>query len=119
MILLAEDEILNRMLLERFVEKLGYNAICVENGEEVIKQITNQKFDLIIIDISMPIIDGIEAIEYIRTHETTNKATPITLLSGTYPNNFAELQSKFNISEIIIKPFIIQDIKNCIENCFK
>lgn len=109
-ILLAEDEILNSMLIERVLQKLGHTVSTVSNGELLLEVCYKQSFDLLIIDVSMPIIDGIKAIETIRNTQHANTNTAILLISANYPKNYNNIKATFKISDIVLKPFTVQDI---------
>lgn len=118
MILIAEDDKLNKLLLERVVAKLGYSIMSVDDGQELIEICKKQKFKVIIVDVSMPIVDGIEAIEFIRNNPNCNNESIIILMSGTYPQNFKEIQEKFQIMDIIIKPFTLDDVSKKIKDVY-
>ena len=118
MIVIAEDDKLNKLLLERVVTKLGYSIMSVDDGQELIAICEKQKFKVIIVDVSMPIVDGIEAIEYIRNKPNCNNESIIILMSGTYPQNFKEIQEKYQIVDIIIKPFTLDDVSKKIKEAY-
>jgi len=65
-ILLAEDNIVNQMVMSRMLNKLGYHADLATNGVEVLRSLENQSYDLILMDVQMPEIDGFEATRAIR-----------------------------------------------------
>ncbi|MEZ7196490.1 PAS domain S-box protein [Pseudodesulfovibrio karagichevae] len=65
-ILVAEDERVNRVVVQRILEKLGHRAVCVGSGEEAIKILREQSFDLFLSDIQMPGLDGVATTKVIR-----------------------------------------------------
>jgi PAS domain S-box-containing protein len=65
-ILVAEDERVNRMVVQRILEKLGHRAECVGSGEEAIKVLRERSFDLFLSDIQMPGLDGVATTKVIR-----------------------------------------------------
>lgn len=68
-ILIAEDNLVNQKLALSFIGKLGHNADIVGNGAKALQQLQNADYDLILMDLQMPEMDGIEAVEAIRNAE--------------------------------------------------
>ena len=69
--LLAEDNIVNQKVMYRFFERWGINLTIVENGKEAVDLVKTMNFDLILMDLQMPIMDGYEATEIIRSMKDT------------------------------------------------
>jgi CheY-like chemotaxis protein len=67
-----------------------------------------------LIDMQMPEINGIQAIDYIRNQSELNAQTPIYIFSGSYPPDYNELVAKYLIQGIILKPFTIKEIEQFI-----
>jgi signal transduction histidine kinase/ActR/RegA family two-component response regulator len=110
-ILLAEDNTVNQKILKAILEKTGHNVHLVENGLEALNICKDTLFDMILMDIQMPKMDGIEACKAIRTHEGPNQNTPIIALSA---NIFEKQQKEYmdaGMQACIAKPIKPQDLR--------
>jgi len=65
-ILVAEDNPVNAQFMRMLLTKMGYTAICVENGREALTELKSASFDLVLMDIQMPVMNGVEALHAIR-----------------------------------------------------
>lgn len=83
-ILMAEDEHINSLAASRLLAKNGADVVVVENGNEALKALRQSSFDLVLMDIQMPIMDGVEATKAIRKGRAgnTNRAIPIIALTA-------------------------------------
>ncbi|MDB5470958.1 MAG: hybrid sensor histidine kinase/response regulator, partial [Caulobacter sp.] len=79
-VLLAEDHAVNRRVVQLLLEPAGVELTCVENGAEAVEAALSQAFDLVLMDMQMPVMDGLTAIRAIRAGETGR--TPIWALSA-------------------------------------
>ena len=80
-ILVVEDQIDNRQILRDLLGNAGYQLVEVENGEEALTAVAKQRFDLILMDIQLPVMDGYEATRRIRTDPESN-AIPIIAVTS-------------------------------------
>ena len=95
-ILIADDELMNLEMLEIML-KDDYEIKCVENGIECIKSIDERIPDLLLLDFSMPEMDGIEVCKRLRNNENTKKL-PIVFLSGFASDEHVKAGYKVNHS---------------------
>ena len=70
-VLLAEDNVVNQKLAARILKKMGHEVVIVENGELAVAQLQKGRFDLVLMDIHMPQMDGYAATEAIRRWESS------------------------------------------------
>lgn len=81
-VLVVEDVHYNRTMLEAFLSDTPFNLTFAENGKQALECSKEKSFDVILMDIQMPIMDGYEATKEIRKHEGTTKHTPIIALTA-------------------------------------
>lgn len=111
-ILIAEDDRVNRMTIQRFVEKLGHTAFAVNNGKEALDQLEQNHFDLILMDIQMPIMNGLEATQHIRktTYPENKTDIPIIALTAHAMSSDRETFLKEGLTDYLAKPVSIQEL---------
>ena len=80
-ILIVEDILMNRRLIQDILTYHGYEVIEAENGEEAVKIAREQKPDLIIMDLQMPVMNGFEAIKILRSDPVTKDIKVIAVTS--------------------------------------
>jgi two-component system sensor histidine kinase/response regulator len=82
-ILLAEDNIVNQRLISRILEKMGHTVVVTNDGAAALTMLSQQQFDLIAMDMQMPVMDGIEATQKIRLSElSTARHMPIIAITA-------------------------------------
>jgi len=81
-VLVVEDHPVNRMILEAWMGSTGHNASSAENGQMAVEIARHQRFDLIVMDVNMPVMDGLSATRLIREN-SVNSDTPIIVLSAS------------------------------------
>ncbi len=80
-ILLADDDLVSRMVVEKFSEKKGWKVIFASNGEEAVDLLKRAQFDVILMDVQMPVMDGFKATRIIRQMDGSRK-TPIIAITA-------------------------------------
>jgi PAS domain S-box-containing protein len=102
-ILAVEDNELNRMVLQVILKKCEVVVSIAHNGQEAIKLIQEQEFDLVLMDVQMPIVDGLEATKYIR--EELKLTTPIIGLSANAMREEVEICKQAGMNDYLVKPY--------------
>jgi CheY-like chemotaxis protein len=114
-ILLAEDDPSNRKVTQLMLERLGYEADAVTNGREVLQAIEERNYDLILMDIIMPKMDGLIAAEEIRRRWPAQRQPKIIAYTAyILPDNGCGNLLK-NMDGYLFKPVKKDDLRTAIE----
>ncbi|EPR41610.1 multi-sensor hybrid histidine kinase [Desulfovibrio sp. X2] len=83
-LLLAEDDVTNRLFIQRMLEKSGYEVRAVPNGREAVQALREESFDCVLMDIQMPVMDGVEATRALRASRdmASPSHTPVIALTA-------------------------------------
>jgi CheY-like chemotaxis protein len=82
-LLLVEDNLVNQKLATRLLEKMGHHVTLAENGREAVDKVVAQSFDLVLMDMQMPVMGGLEATKLIREYDSrSGKRTPIVAMTA-------------------------------------
>ena len=103
-ILLAEDYAMNRLVLDRMLTNKGYKVDVAENGLEVLELCGQKEYDLILMDIQMPIMDGIETTKRLRQIEGSGKHIPIIAITAYALQGDKERFLTMGMDDYIAKP---------------
>ena len=112
-ILVAEDNRINRRLLETLMDRLGYKASFALDGVSVMSEVRKRPYDLILMDLQMPNVGGIEAARRIRSGEAGSRAKDVRIVAITAFTSDENLQAsrEVGMDAFLAKPFDIAKIK--------
>ena len=115
-ILLAEDNPVNKQVAEAVLKKRGWEVVSVEDGAQAIRAWQDQDFDLVLMDIQMPVMDGIEAARRIRNQENgnSNHVPIIALTAYAWKENRDQCMAA-GMDGFIAKPFHFQELYSACE----
>jgi CheY-like chemotaxis protein len=114
-ILLAEDDPSNRKVTQLMLRKLGYESDAVTNGQEVLQALEDRSYDLILMDIIMPKMDGLAAAEEIRRRWPASRQPKIIAYTA-YILPYDECKNLFkNMDGYLFKPVKKEDLRTAIE----
>lgn len=110
-ILLVEDNLINQKVSSFSLKNLGYDVDIADNGEIAIQMFIENDYDLILMDVQMPVMDGITATKYIRSIEKRNNVKePINIIAITANSLKEDREQCFaaGMNEYISKPFSLE-----------
>jgi CheY-like chemotaxis protein len=107
-ILVAEDNLVNQKLILRILNKLGYEPELVENGMEVLEKIKLKTFDVILMDIQMPEMDGLEATSAVR--KLLVKQPFIIAMTANAMSEDKEICFNAGMDDYLAKPMKLQEL---------
>ncbi len=110
-ILIAEDNVTNQTLLKYFLMKAGYSYRFANDGSEALQLFHDDEYDLVLMDMEMPVMDGIEATRRIRT---VDNQVPIIAISAYVEENIVRKSYEAGVNEYLTKPYKRQDILDMI-----
>jgi CheY-like chemotaxis protein len=111
-VLVAEDNALIQLLVRKQLENLGVQVQIVSNGREALEAINSRRYDLILMDWQMPVMDGFEATMAIRDAEAgTNKHSIIIALTASAMTGDSERCLEGGMDDYLSKPFTIEQIR--------
>ena len=87
LILLAEDNTINQRVATRMLEKMGHRVVVAADGVEAVTAFSDMRFDLVLMDMQMPVMDGLEATELIRAREQADRTSIIALTANVLPSD--------------------------------
>jgi len=102
-ILAVDDDALNRDVIERIVARKGYNVTLANDGKDALHKIRRGSFDLILLDIMMPGIDGLDVLREIRHHYSIS-ALPVIMVSALSDSNTVVELLELGANDYVTKP---------------
>jgi DNA-binding response OmpR family regulator len=104
-LLLCDDSPVERLALAHYLRKIGFDVDEAGDGESALAQLKNREVDLLLLDLEMPDVDGIDILNYVRKHR---RALPVILLSGLSPD---EIQQKMShLRQPVLPPLFIKPV---------
>ena len=113
-ILVADDEPINRSLIQRRLERAGYHVLTAQNGREAVDKTRERLPDLVLLDIMMPVMDGLEACRLIKEDATTTDI-PVIFLSARDETEVKVSGLSLGANDYISKPFDAGEMRQIID----
>jgi len=115
-ILIAEDNTTNQMLIEIMLQERGLNYTIVNNGQKAVDEALKKEYDLIFMDINMPIMDGVTATKQLRK---SNYTKPIVSLSANVIKSDIQSYKEAGMNDSLAKPIDTKDFNNILRKYVK
>ncbi len=103
-VLVAEDHEVNRRIIRLLLEPFGADLTLVENGEEAVRAVSASAFDVLVLDMQMPVMDGLSAARTIRAGSSVNALTPIVVLTANAMDTHREAWADVGVHGYLTKP---------------
>ncbi len=114
-ILIAEDNIINQKLLLAYAKRMGMRAELAQNGQIAIEMFSPDRFDLVLMDVAMPELDGIEAARHLREGWAAEVLPPILLLTAHMMGSVEAEAKRAGVEAVLLKPIAFEALKSAFE----
>lgn len=112
-VIITDDIFTNRLLLSEIMEDLGYEYFLAQNGKEAVDELLQNNYDLVLMDIEMPVMNGVEATRYIREKLVSPKnKIPVIALTAHNPKLFFDDYKDVGFTKLLTKPYSVSRIKD-------
>ena len=116
-ILLADDNLINQKVAVRLLERWGYRPDAVSNGLEVLDSLRRRRYDIVLLDVQMPEMDGLEAARRIRAEWPADKSPMLTALTAGAMKEDREKCLAAGMDNYLSKPLNVLELQATLEYC--
>jgi signal transduction histidine kinase/CheY-like chemotaxis protein len=116
-VLIVDDHEVNRRIVSLFMEPMGWAWTMADNGEAAIELCHSRKFDVILMDMQMPGIDGITATRHIRSERGPNQLTPIIALTANAMDYHRKAWAEVGVYDFLTKPIDPELLLGTLQKC--
>jgi len=111
-VLLVEDEPVNAAVAQGYLATLGCTCVWVDNGTEAVSRYASERFDLVLMDLSMPQLDGFATTRMIRQQQGDGRVVPIVALTAHGSSGYRETCLQAGMDDILSKPCALEECAN-------
>ncbi|MCU0924851.1 MAG: ATP-binding protein [Hydrogenophaga sp.] len=116
-VLVAEDHPINLKYMAILLEKMGHEAVFCENGQEALQLLSQQAFDVVLLDYHMPVLDGLATTEAIRQLDGPAAQIKVILVTADVVNDTRKRALEVGVNEFTSKPLQAQDLQGALARC--
>lgn len=113
-VLVAEDDPVNRTMAQRLLERLGHDVATVPDGAQAVARTEQERFDAVLMDIHMPVLDGLDAARAIRARGTRTHQPVILALTASATAQDQRASAEAGMDGFLSKPFRSQDLQDAL-----
>ncbi|MDK2956804.1 MAG: hypothetical protein PWQ57_2300 [Desulfovibrionales bacterium] len=115
--LLVEDEPVNRLAAKRLLEKLNLEVVSANNGKQALELLEREAFDVLFMDVQMPVMDGLTAIRILKAepHRFKNPASPIVAMTAHAMEGDIEMLREAGVDDFALKPIMFNRLKEIVD----
>ena len=113
-VIVVEDDFRNAMMLEAMIESDDISVVLAQTGEEALNKLSEYDIQLIILDVMLPKMNGVQVTRAIRESSVTSHL-PIIAVSANVDNSMIEAIKEAGCNEFLQKPFNIRELKNTVD----
>ncbi|HEY6876971.1 MAG TPA: response regulator, partial [Polyangiales bacterium] len=117
-VLVAEDDPINQRVAQRTLALLGCECMVVDSGDQAVQAVLDGKFDLVLMDVQMPVMDGFQAAHAIRTRER-GRRTPIVAMSASCSDADRERGRQAQMDNYVTKPVSLDQLRDTIADVLR
>lgn len=110
-IVVADDEPVVRQVIKQVLQSEGYEVIEAENGKEAVERVIDEKPHLLILDVRMPVMDGMQACHLIRQLEEPMRSVPIVILTAVDTTLGRRISSELGAELYLTKPISPRELR--------
>jgi CheY-like chemotaxis protein len=114
-ILAAEDNVVNQRVITRMIERLGHEVHVVGDGAQALEALGRESYDLILMDLQMPVMDGFQATATVRRSVVPISGTPVIALTANAVQGDREQCLAAGMDDYLSKPIILEDLAAALE----
>ena len=115
-ILLAEDNVVNQKVALKILDRMGYRADVASNGKEAVEAVKRQPYDVVLMDVQMPEMDGVEATTRIRERQGENRPWIIALTANALQGD-KDKYLGVGMDDYLSKPIKLEELSGALSRC--
>ena len=115
-VLVAEDSFDTRIMLKKAFEMKGYRVFEAEDGKQALEMAKRHRPSLMVIDLNMPVLDGLETIRHVRQFETNGERTPIVAITAFDYYGMEEAALETGCNKYLAKPLDLAELDRALKS---